>query len=96
MQQPKFVVKWAGREETVRLQQGDITRWDMQRAVNHWPPQEEAWNLWSTFVCYNGLRRLGLIDQGMPFDVFVDQVEQITLEDIEEVDPTPPEATPDS
>lgn len=95
MQDPKFVVTWDGKEQTVRVQQADITRWEMQRAINNWPEQDTAWNLWATFVTFNALRRAGHIDQGMPFDVFVDQVETIRLEGLDAVDPTPPVPTAD-
>ena len=97
MQDPRFVVKWAGgNEASVKLTQSDSTRWDMERAVRKWPQQEDAWNLWSTFVVWNALRRTQQVEKGMPFDVFVDQVESIVLEGLDEVDPTPPEVTPDS
>jgi hypothetical protein len=95
MQDPKFVVRWDGKEEAVLVQQSDITRWEMQRAINGWPQQEDAWNLWATFVTFNALRRAGKIDGGMPFDVFVDQVEKIQLEGVDQVDPTQQAPTAD-
>lgn len=95
MQDPKFTVQWDGKTEEVTVQQADITRWEMQRAVNNWPQQESAWNLWSTFVVFNSLRRNGKVDGGMPFDAFVDQVEKITLEGMDEVNPTQPAPTAD-
>lgn len=95
MQTAKFTVTWDGKTETTPVQQSDITRWEMQRAMNGWPEQEDAWNLWATFVSFNSLRRRGVIDQGMPFDVFIDQVEHIALEGTAEVDPTLPVPTAD-
>lgn len=97
MQQPVFAVTLTGTGVfDVTIQQADATRWDMARAEHGWPAQDEAWNLWSTFVAFNAARRGGKIPSDMRFEVFTDLCERLELKAVDEVDPTLPDPTPGS
>lgn len=98
MNQPEFTITMTSKDEPfeVTIQQSEATRWDIERAQRRWPPQDEAWNLWSTFVCWNAARRMGRIPADMTFEAFTDLVVRIEFQVADEVDPTQPEVTPDS
>jgi len=97
MQAPVFTITLTGQGDPfdVTIQQSEATRWDIERSQRNWPQQEDAWNLWSTFVCWNAARRQGRIPADMTFDAFVDLAERIEFKATEDVDPTQPGATPD-
>lgn len=97
MQMPEFEITMTGKEPfTVTIQQSEATRWDIERSQRKWPAQEEAWNLWATFVAWNAARRMGRIPADMTFEAFTDLVERVEFITSDDVDPTNPEVTPDS
>ena len=95
MEAPKFHITHAdGNEFDVVVQQPEMSRWDIERAVRGWPAQEDAWNLWSSFVTYKAAIRQARIDPNMPWDTWVDQTVKIELETTVDVDPTQTEVSP--
>jgi hypothetical protein len=86
---PRFEVKLMGREAfEVTITQGAQVRYDEERLVRQWPPMEEAQTLWATFVAWASSVRRGLVEDGMPFDVFRDDLEELTYLAAAEAPPT--------
>lgn len=78
----------------------DMVRWDKTAAKHNWPDTQTAPFLFMTFIAWSYLARhqlySGTFDQFSEKDC--EHIENIDDEDDEgdEVNPTPPEATPDS
>ena len=94
---PELEVWLDGRDDSfrVRVDQAAQVKWDLERAKRRWPPMDDAQALWSTFVAWAAATRGGLVEQGMPFEVFAEQIVKLDLVSVEPANPTEQEAGPD-
>lgn len=66
-------------EYSVRIIMADMARWDILRAKNFWPKQEDAPTLWMQVVSYFALVRSGQIPTDADPLAFLETV--ISIED---------------
>lgn len=91
MEQPKFTVQLFKKKPfEVMISNGDLVRWDMDRASRGWPEMGSASNLWGSYVCFLASRRTGKYN--MTWENWIDDVENIEFISTEDVDPTEKEA----
>lgn len=93
----EFVYQLEGADEqTALVHNRSLIAWDETRAKRQWPASTDAPSLWQTFILFHHLTRTGVYEGS--FDEFKEQCIGLELVDDEgvPVDPTQPEATPDS
>jgi hypothetical protein len=93
---PEFNVTLAGRDDPflVRITNGVLVQWDLERAKQNWPTMEAGPALWSAFCCFKAAKKSGDIDSAMSFAAFSDALESVDYASDAEVNPTTPTADP--
>jgi hypothetical protein len=70
-----------GRVLEARVYNTDYLRWDRTASKHGWPTATAAPFLWQTFLAWSALRREGLIEQGVTWEHFSDELAlQVELE----------------
>lgn len=78
-----------GGKLAVPVSGGAQVKWDIRRNREGWPTIDEGLALWSAYVAFESMRSGGLVDKGLSFDEFVDDIEKVEFASEKvEVDPT--------
>ncbi len=91
MESPEFKVQVKGvKPYQIKITTSDLIQWDQYRIKNKLPQMEECTAIWSARITYTASIREKKIEAGMPYSVFVDDVEKIEFVGSTDVDPTSP------
>lgn len=92
MKRPEITVRLLSRADpvTVYAHGGAQVKWEMARTREGWPGLDEAPSLWAGYVAWDSMRAQGMIEPGVTWDEFVDDMESVEFGEPVEVDPTPP------
>ncbi len=89
MEQPQFKVRVRDvKPYTINITTSDLIQWDEYRLSKGLPPMEDCTSIWSSRIVYTASKREQKIEAGMPYQAFVQDVEQIEFVQSAEVDPT--------